>query len=564
MTKLSTLKIRRFKQVQDATVSLRDVTLLIGANNSGKSTVLQALHFAVSVAQTAKLVGEGLSWRNDKFELSFNPTQLIYSPVADVMSLATGGQLQEATGARIEIELTSQAAETCTVGVRRGRNRNIQIVVEGRALGEKLMDIEHPFTVFAPGLAGIPKEERYLSPGVVRRIVARGDANLVLRNIFRMLHRDQAKWTAFLEDMREIFPGIDISLEFNENTDEHIGAYVQLGSAPRLPLDAAGTSVLQASQILGYVSVFGPKVLILDEPDSHLHPNNQRALCALVSKLSTSRGFQVLVSTHSRHVMDAMSRSGPVVWMSKGQIRTEEDQTATQELLDLGALDSVDYFANGALKCVVATEDADQSRLKPLLLASGFVEDDLEIASYAGCSKADAAVVLGKFLKDKTQHLSLVVHRDSDYLAADAATKFTDKLTAAGLHPFLTELNDVECYFINAAHLHSANPSIDEARVQTLVDEATSECRDESIKAIVNLRTAAEFQKLRGTGKTPDHGQIALDAARDYDANPAQLRRGDIVIGRLTAKLQAEMKSNPRVFVVSPHLNCPPLKEIAS
>ena len=425
------------------------------------------------------------------------------------------------------------------------------------------MDIEHPFTVFAPGLAGIPKEERYLSPGVVRRIVARGDANLVLRNIFRMLHQDNARWTAFLDDMRAIFPGINISLEFDENTDEHIGAFVQLGGAPRLPLDAAGTSVLQASQILGYISVFGPKVLILDEPDSHLHPDNQRALCSLVSKLSSLRGFQVLVSTHSRHVLDAMSRSGPVVWMSKGQIRTEEDQNATQVLLDLGALDSVDYLADGTLKCVVATEDADQSRLKPLLLASGFIEDDLEIASYAGCSKTDAAVVLGRFLKDKTQHLSLVVHRDRDYLDDAAAGKFTRALTEAGLHPFLTELNDVESYFVDAAHLHHANPTIDLAKVQALIDEATTECRDESIRAIVNLRTAAEFQRLRGSGKTPDHGQIALDAARDYDANPAQLRRGDIVIGRVTAKLQAEMKANPRVFVVSPYLNCPLLKQIA-
>lgn len=220
-------------------------------------------------------------------------------------------------------------------------------------------------------------------------------------------------------------------------------------------------------------------------------------------------------------------------------------------------MDSVDYFANGTNKCVVATEDADQSRLKPLLLARGFVEDDLEIASYAGCSKTDAAVVLGKFIKDKTQHLSLVVHRDRDYLADDPATKFNTVLRAAGLHPFLTELNDVESYFINAAHLHHVNP-VDEARVQAIIDEATTECRDES------LRTAGEFQKLRGSGKTPDHGQIALDAARDYDANPAHLRRGDIVIGRVTAKLQAEMKANPRVFVVSPHLNCPLLKQIAS
>src|SRR5690606_30446912 len=104
----------------------------------------------------------------------------------------------------------------------------------------------------------------------------------------------------------------------------------------------------------------------------------------------------------------------------------------------------------------------------------------------------------------------------------DAATTFNDTLTKAGLHSFLTELNDVESYFISAAHLHHVNPTVDEARVQALIDEATAECRDESIKAIVNLRMASEFQRLRGTGKTPNAGQIAVDATRDYDASPAQ------------------------------------------
>lgn len=562
--KIDTLRIRRFKQIQDATVSLGDVTLLIGANNSGKSSVLQALHFAVSVAQSARLVGEGVSWATDKFQLSFNPSQLIYSPVADVMSLANGGQLQEAAASRMEIELTSDQGQTSTVGVRRGRNRNIQVVVEGRALGEQLMDIEHPFTVFAPGLAGIPKEERFFSPGVVRRIVARGDANLVLRNILRMLKRDDAMWDAFSADMQSIFPGMAISLEFNEDTDEHISAYVQQSGAPRLPLDAAGTSVLQASQILGYVTLFGPKVLILDEPDSHLHPDNQRALCSLVSALANKRGFQALVSTHSRHVLDALGRSGPVVWMSKGQIRTEPDQNATQVLLDLGALDSVDYFADGGLKCVVATEDSDQSRLKAVLWASGFIEDDTEVASYAGCSKTDAAVLLGKFLKDKAQSLLLVVHRDRDYLDDASAEKFAKALRDAGLHPFLTDQNDVEGYFIDAAHLHHANPAVPETRIQELIDEATAETREQSIRAIVNLRTAAEFQRLRGSGSAPDHGRIAVDATRDYDAAPAVLRRGDIVLGRVIAKLQAELKSNPRVFVGSPHLKCEALQKIAA
>ena len=234
---------------------------------------------------------EGIAWQKDKFELSFNPAQLLYSPGADVLSLATGGALQEPRQSQIEIELDDEIGNRCIVGLRRGRNRNIAVSIAGRQIGERLMDLTQPFTVYAPGLAGIPKEERYLSPGVVRRIVARGDANLTLRNVLRMLRADAAKWDAFVEDMQSIFGDISVDIEFDENTDEWIQVYFRFAGGPRLQVDAAGTSVLQASQILAYIALFQPQVLILDEPNSHLHPDNQRALCNLIFRLATTRGI---------------------------------------------------------------------------------------------------------------------------------------------------------------------------------------------------------------------------------------------------------------------------------
>ena len=135
------------------------------------------------------------------------------------------------------------------------------------------MDISKPFTVYAPGLAGIPKEERYMSPGVVRRIVARGDANLTLRNVYRMLNSQPDKWDEFMNDMRSLFEGINIDVGFDEDTDENINVSFKFPNGPWLPVDAAGTSVLQASQILAYIALFEPQILILDEPDSHLHPD---------------------------------------------------------------------------------------------------------------------------------------------------------------------------------------------------------------------------------------------------------------------------------------------------
>jgi energy-coupling factor transporter ATP-binding protein EcfA2 len=564
MARIRSITIRRFKRLAEVRLDLGEITLLIGANNSGKSSILQAIHFAVSIAQSARLVGEGVSWRNDVFELSFNPSQLIYTPVADVLSLASGGTLQEPRETQIEIEFLMEDGTVCSVGLRRGRNRNVAVSIAGRQLGELLMDLENPFTVYAPGLAGVPKEERYFSPGVVRRIVARGDANLTLRNVLRMLHDNAPSWDLFTQDMQSIFNGISIELEFHENTDENIQAYFQLPGGPRLPIDAAGTSVLQASQILAYVALFKPQVLILDEPDSHLHPDNQRTLCTLISKLTSGRGFQAIISSHSRHVLDTMKNTSSVAWLSKGKIVDEPDLNATAILLDLGALDSVDYFADGETRCVVATEDSETDALRAVLWSNDFAENDTELASYTGCTKVDSALVLGAFLRSKAPHVNLVVHRDRDYLSQDAADRFLLRLTNAQISPLLTEWSDVESYFLNAAHLSALNPTIAQERIEELLQQATTETADQSVMAIVNQRTAEAFKIRQEGGPQPNHGEIAVRARADYDAAPDAMRRGKTVLGRLQALLQQELGHNPRIFFPSPHLRRQSIVDIAA
>src|SRR5690606_30145191 len=152
--------------------------------------------------------------------------------------------------------------------------------------------------------------------GVVRRIVARGDANLALRNVLRMLADNEGAWASFIADMQSLFDGIQIDIDFDEETDEAIETFFRFAEGRRLHIDAAGTSVLQASHILAYIALFQPRVLILDEPDSHLHPDNQRALCDLVFRLASEGGFQALISSHSRHVFDAMKNRCSIVWLS--------------------------------------------------------------------------------------------------------------------------------------------------------------------------------------------------------------------------------------------------------
>lgn len=588
---IESISIKRFKQLAEFQLDLKDTTVLIGANNAGKSSALQALHFAVSVAQTAKLVGDGVNWAKDKFQVSFNPTQLLYSPVADVLSLAHGGQLQEPLESQIEIGVACMDGTSCIVSVRRGRNRNIAVVVEGRKLGERLMDLTNPFTIYAPGLAGIAKEERYQSPGVVRRIVARGDANLVLRNVLLMLKdsenteaKDRAEqlaqgklkpeemqtwkgpWQRFQEGMKKLFDEIDFEIKFDRDRDEHIEVFFTRPGKPRLPIDAAGTSILQASQILAYITLFRPSVLILDEPDSHLHPNNQRALCNLILELATEHGFRPLISTHSRHVLDAMRERSTVLWVSNGSKVDFNSVTTASLLMEIGALDSVDYFAGGSIRCLFATEDSAADSIKALhslLSVNGFKLPETDIRAYSGCTKIDSAKVLRGFLSDKASQVQFVLHRDRDYMADEAAQKFEYEISAIGAFPFLTVHSDAEGYFINAEHLAHLNAGLSVARAQELIDQATEESKDKSLKTLTNLRFEVAQRERKG-GKAPDVYEIAETARNDYEASPSKWRRGKPVLNLLKQLIHQELGKTANVIEPSPYVIIPDLQKISA
>lgn len=588
---IDSINIKRFKQLADFRLDLKDTTVLIGANNAGKSSALQALHFAVSVAQTAKLVGEGVNWAKGKFQVSFNPTQLLYSPVADVLSLAHGGQLQEPPESQIEIGVGCADGTACVVSVRRGRNRNIAVVVEGRTLGERLMDLTQPFTIYAPGLAGIAKEERYQSPGAVRRIVARGDANLVLRNVLLMLidaESAEAKqraeslaqgtlrqeemqtwkgpWQRFQESMKKLFDGIDFEIKFDRDRDEHIEVFFTRPGKPRLPIDAAGTSILQASQILAYITLFRPSVLILDEPDSHLHPNNQRALCNLILELAAEHHFRPLISTHSRHVLDAMRERSTVYWVSNGSKVDFNSVTTASLLMEIGALDTVDYFAGGSIRCLFATEDSAADSIKALhslLSVNGFKLPETDIRAYAGCTKIDSAKVLRGFLADKAPQVHFVLHRDRDYMADEVAQAFEAGIKSIGAFPFLTAYSDAEGYFINAEHLAHLNAGLSVTRAQELIDEATEKAREKSLKTLTNLRFEVAQRERKG-GKVPDVYEIAEAARKDYEADPVKWRRGKPVLNLLKQLIHQELGRTANIIEPSPYIAIPELQAISA
>lgn len=559
---LKAIKIKRFKNIEESNLELDRINILIGSNNSGKSSILQAIQFAVSVAQTSSLERSAV-WRNqERMPTSISPNQLIYSPFRDIFALAPNRDLREEIEYAILINFEDTNSMNAEISVRKGRNKNITIELKGRTLGEELRKIEEPFSIFVPGLAGIPSAEEYKTPGIVRKAAARGDANNVFRNVLYLLYQDSNNWRRFIEDFQIIFPNMDISIQFNPSRDEYIDTTIQI-EGKTLPIDAAGTGVLQAIQILSYINVYKPKVLLLDEPDSHLHPNNQRKLANMLIRLAESRDFQIILSTHSRHMIDEFNGSAKMHWVRDGGIIDNNTFDEVSVLLDLGALDKGDLLLQDNMKCVLLTEDADITPIKAILEASGFNMSEVDPWSYKGCTKTEVALVLNAFIKKHASAAAVLLHRDRDYLTDEEAQTFRETIETAGMRCFLTKGTDIESHYLLPEHINCLYPQITLERTQAILDDCIEEVKHKSIEKFINSRTQIETIECRKLGTQPNHGRISIKVNELYEENPNKYCYGKSVLGHFKGKLQQEIGTNVDLFRITEFIKDEKLEEIA-
>lgn len=552
---LTSIRIERFKNITDLELPLGGINVLIGSNNAGKSSIQQAIQFSVSVAQST--AQQNSRWSGDRCPSSLSSDLLIYSPLRDIEALAPGGYLQ--TKLEHAIKVTFNEASRCSITIRKGKNRNVATAVEGKILGEKLQDVENPYSIIVPGLAGIPSFEEYRPPSVVRKAAAKGDSNSVFRNILLLLSKDHASWSKFLTKFKGVFAEYDVSVNFDPNVDEHIDVKIT-DNGISLPIDSSGTGILQAIQILAYYYLYKPQLLILDEPDSHLHPNNQRVLAKLLADLQHETGCQLIISTHSRHFFEAIKPSATVHWINNCSLVENSGDLERSVLLSIGALEKGDQLRNGEIPCILLTEDTDPSYIELLAEASGFVPDEFQIWSYDGCSNINIALALNAFIKENAPATNVVVHRDRDYMSDEEVEAYKAKLEAVGVRVFVTFGNDAESHFITSNHINALYPNISVQKADELIEEVLVERRDTILEKYINTIHNRKLQESYKGGAKPNAGTISLTCTQNYDGNRREYYHGKIVESALRGKLQTELGQNVDLCRMSDHISCPDLQ----
>ena len=505
--KITKIELEKFKRVNSAEIVLSDINVLIGSNNAGKSSVLQGIHFSTVAAVAAKRVGKK----------TFTQDNLLYCPTRDFVTLRYNGEYQNQSKfsyLRIRAELTReneegqeyQEEDVYTVRVYRGRNEgNVGCDRTGNVIiGNNVTDHIPPFSVYVPGLAGIPQVEEYRSESVVRKGVASGDANLYLRNVIYLLKKKNLIGE-LTQLMKMVFPSFSVDIKFDPVHDSYIDVFVSVkrGGA-RKHIELVGTGVLQALQIFSYVTLFKPSLLLLDEPDSHLHPDNQTLLTEALQTITQETNTKIIISTHSRHIVDSLYGEANFVWLKDGSVYEQGSNLhRLSMLMDIGALDSFEKLREGDVDYVFLTEDTKMEMLERLTQSSGFPQENTLFYSYKASSNINSVGTLTEFIKEIAPETHVIVHADNDFLTEDEEVRLSRKISGFGATPFITQGSDIESYFINPDHL-SALLEIDLNDVVDWLNELATTNHNELMHKFTRKRDDAKHKLYRNSNEAPD------------------------------------------------------------
>ncbi|MGI2148541.1 ATP-dependent nuclease [Shewanella baltica] len=565
------IRIQKFKKIDDVEVKLSSLNIFIGANNSGKSSFIQGIQFSISACQTLKILGA--NWVNkNKKTLSLDSKDYLYTPTNDVSYLFHGKRL---SGARKRenrnwIEFTLNDGNESTLKISKGKNGGFTTMLEGQCLGDKLSDIDNPYCVYVPGIAGIPIIEKYEVPIAVKKSATRGDSNNYLRNILLTISNDSVKWNAFIKSINSVYKNIDIDVKFNDHLSEFIYVNVTADDI-KLPLDSVGTGLLQVIQIFAYIEYFSPKIVLLDEPDSHIHPTKQKLLAKeMVKRSQENQNLKIVFSTHSRYILEALESDAKVIHFQNGEAL--HDVKGSNILLDIGAADADYLFSKKSLKYVIVTEDKvdniDEKKafLKKFLVANGLLEDEFVLHSYEGCTKVEFAKILQGFVRKQIPTVKVILHIDRDQKIDEdrELSKLKNDCIDRDILLFITKYQEIESYFCTPEHIHKVY-GVDIETAKSEYDKIITSLEEEAKRKLTNfiLRERPELSKNRD-GKV-DIAIVNNLVEQWYKDMRYEFTPGKELLGKIKNFAQQQLKDNPnKILDISDALICNNLKNLIS
>lgn len=342
------LRLRRIRLTnvlgfEDATIYPDDFTVLVGANNSGKSSLMRAVTFAQTLMRIH------VERQDDQKVVLARGRNLDDSllPVPEVRDLWYRGIRRVGqTWVMAEIELVFETGLTIGFGMKgpfgHATSRLLESAHREIPRGDFDRLIAYPI-VYVPSSVGVVDHEEYRTPARILSLISGGRAHEVLRNLLFDLQQE-GRLGEVSKVIAEYFSGSVEQVSFDPLADDYI--HVSYREDSDHDLFSAGAGFLQVLQLITFLVHERPGILLVDEPDAHLHSSLQRLVVDVLRRASQDLGIQVLLATHSKEIVNYVDPADLLV-VDRKQSELKglgEHESSISVLESLGAVDSIDAY----------------------------------------------------------------------------------------------------------------------------------------------------------------------------------------------------------------------------
>ncbi|GAC28621.1 ATP-dependent nuclease [Brumicola pallidula] len=322
--RISNITLRNFKTFKEISIHPNpDFNIIIGENNSGKSTIFEAIHLWEKCYQTYIL-----SSRKGFYKVKKSTNRYVNYQDLDFLRITKDEDLfhdprdpEIGKCAEISISLVNDDEEAQTWNL--GFKVTCPSSIENAFYRVQPTD-EDQFTSFAQAfcgagkfldeaifiyqtrpVAGVHQFEPYYNEAQIKKKIQKGSSHEVLRNKIISKRKSISDLEASISEIVEKEIKFTLPPTTKREKDEYVCLDVSVDGSKPYDLHLQGSGFLQIVEILATVEfVDAPlKLLLVDEPDSHIHSKLQRNLLNYLRKIDHNQFF--IISHNDQFVTNA-------------------------------------------------------------------------------------------------------------------------------------------------------------------------------------------------------------------------------------------------------------------
>jgi predicted ATPase len=373
---IKNISVKNFKSFKDTgEISLEKSTVLIGSNNTGKTTLLQAI--ALWHLATKKILDKNHRKKTSK-EADLKDTRS-GAPITrkDIFALPTKDlrniwhELTVKPLIEIHVTLLFEEEEFDLAIELKHHNEELIYARPKKAAQNKLFKKPEIFDrlniAFLPTMSGLLiSEMRFFDQEAIDARIGEGLTGSVLRNIcYRisnpevfatsdaknnsdLIQNKKRNWDSLVKNMKDLFAIELYEPEMASNGDIEIfySKDFKEKNPNKLEIANSGRGMQQVLLLLSYLMVKPNSILLLDEPDAHLEVLKQKEVYKLLKELSSQNNSQIIAASHSEVVLtQAIEMNDAVIAFYPNSIQRNIDSNTKKHLLDsLKEIKIEDYY----------------------------------------------------------------------------------------------------------------------------------------------------------------------------------------------------------------------------